>query len=696
MKGLECTEENRTLRKDLRKIKKQLNHKETDNNNNAILLFKALNSFIEQHQQAAALIPIIIHFKENILKDFDQEINSLQKANEELQNLFANFLESTKQFNIPVNEEEEKRIYNIFMKRIKLRGLIQAAGLSSAQRRLKIVVNNQEYPKLLRINGNAALKYMRKLVYKPEVDLQKLAELLHNIRHLILNFANPEFQSQLSETTLFDISRPCGNHLVSLYLNGCQDLSLNNVFSNLTKIHPNLQILHIRNLPKLTNVGKIIGNFNFPNLTDLYLINCPELNSFEIHAPNLRKLQVINCPNLYKLTTQRNAKQDIGINNYAIEDCPKLITKFNLPLSCFIELLADYTDFQASDVDANESVKKMSTEANRGNYNLMFFENCRKVNKQEQGEARLANFDQHLEKTIGISNKYLRDYVTLILIQGAGEDILGRARDLSFAYAASRLICQKLNEVIRPYVKTAGDKLITGISNLIPKIKHNVEEESVCLEFADSLSIYEDNDKRTQLGFARYSITVYADRSKLPEFICNLDLYNSITVTIAKQKIRPIEIFNPNNIRSLFENAFTALNNKDFLDEEMLSRAEQIAQLMPCYAALHAKLFPTLAVSKYGTQNARFAILYLINWLIDLTTKSLPIDTTVKQIDLDRVNDFANTFGESFAVEDHTIRLNSEADRYFIAGNNSGIIPKIVTDGFFILHQDNQSGPIFN
>ncbi|KPJ67266.1 MAG: hypothetical protein AMJ43_05215 [Coxiella sp. DG_40] len=560
--------------------------------------------------------------------------------------------------------------------------------LSSAQRELEIVVNNREYPKLLRTNGKTALEYASEVVPNTDADRLELTKLLNNIRHLILNFAEPAFQNQLTEMKLSNICRPCGEHLVNLYLNGCQNLTLNKVFQNSTRSHQNLKILYIQSFPNLTKVGNSKGGFNFPNLTELYLIDCPELNSFEIDAPNLRKLQVINCPKLYKLTIQNNVKQDIGINDYVIGGCPKLITRFNLPPSCFIELLTDYADFQTNNVDVTESIEKMSTEASRNHYNSMFFGNRHKANMQKQeGEKKLADFDKRLQ-TLGITDKYLRDYVKLNLIQGAGENILGRGRDLSFAYAASRLLCQKLDEVIRSHVKTTDDKCITGISNLIPKIQYNAVNESVHLEFADSLSIYDDDDKQTQIGFARYSITVYADRSKLPEFTCNSDLYNSVSTTIDGQKLRPAKIFNPDNIKLCFVKEFNSLNSKDILDEEILFRVEKIAQLMPCYAALHAKLFPTLAVSKYGTQNARFAVLYLINQSL-LTTKSSPTDTTVKQVE-DKVDYFAETYKESFVVEDHTIKLYS-ADNDF-----TGHIPKLATDEFFTLYRVDQNSFSFN
>ncbi len=485
-------------------------------------------------------------------------------------------------------------------------------------------------------------------------------------------------RSSMTQTIIDELSlaQQGGKHSISPYLNGCQNLSLNKILSNLTKSHPNLQILYIRNLPKFIKVGKTTGSFNFPNLTELYLKDCPELKKFEIDAPNLRKLQVIKCPNIEKLTTQngkvKKVNSDIGINDCDIKGCPKLITEFELPSSCFIELLADYADFQANRVDATKSLSLMYGEVSRGNYDQMFFGKSRKANEQKQGgEKTLADFDERLQ-TLGISDKYLRDYVKLTLIQGAGEDILGDGRDLNFAHAASRLICQKLNEVIRSHVVTAGDKL-TGISNLIPtKIEYNAVNESVCLEFADSLSIYEDYDKQNQLGFARYSITIYADRSKLPEFTCNLDLYNSVTVSIAGQKLRPVKIFNPNNIRSLFVEAFTTLKDRDTWDEksgEILASVEKIAQLIPCYAALHTKLFPRLAVSKHGTQDARFAMLYLIKWLVDLTTK--PGFTDLNR----RVIDYAQIFREHFAIEDHTISLNSNFE-CFAASNNGRIILK--------------------
>lgn len=698
MRGLEATQENHSLRYGLKDMKRNSKNEKTDYAK-VNLFFLILNNVIKSHQQNSALIPIIIYLKKYILNKFKIRLEtnnsySSYYKNSKLQQLYTEFLKSTEHFKVPTKDEKEKKeTYTKFMDRIN--NALKNTQLKTAEQQLEIVVRDPNYPKLLRINGYKALKYVNDIVHVTNVDQYKqykLAKLLDNTRYLILELANPEFQSQLTEATLLNICGPCGEHLVSLYLNGCQNISsLNEVLSNLTKLHPNLKTLYIQGLSNLTKVWKTIGSYHFPNLTELYLKDCPKLESFKIDTPNLCKLQVINCLNLEKLTTQNdNVNSDSGINDYVIESCPKLTTKFELPPSCFIELLSDYADFQASEVDATESLRQMYGEVSRGNYDLMFFGNSRKTNERKQGEKILADFDKHLQ-TLGITDKYLRDYVKLIHIQGAGKDILGPGKnlDLSFAYAASRLLCQKLNEVIRSYIKSTESKIFTtGISNLKPKKTYDAKSKSVRIEFADSLSVY-INGKQIQLGFARYSITLYADRSKLPEFICNLDLYNSVTVTIAGQKLRPAEIFNPNNIRSLFENAFTALNDKDFLDEEMLFRTEQIAQLMPCYAALHAKLFPMLAISKYGTQNARFAILYLTNWLID-STKSLPTNTMVKQVNSDTINYFAATFNELFVVEDHTIKLYC-ADEYY----NSGTIPKIVTPGFFIFHQENQNSLSF-
>jgi len=449
--------------------------------------------------------------------------------------------------------------------------------LSLAKEQLQIVVKDQKYPKLLRINGDIALEYVRKVIHETaNVDQRKLAKFLHNIRYLILYFTQPNFQSQLSEKILYSILQSCGEPLVSLYLNGCQYLSLNKVL-NLARFCPKLQILYFQDLPKFIKVSKARRIYYFPELTELHLINCQSLKSFQIHAPNLRKLRVINCPNLYKLKIYGRITQDKGINNYVIEDCPKLITRFNLPALCFNGLLADYAAFQVSEVDATVSLSRMSSEVSRSNYDLMFFGKHCRAGMQEHGEARLASFDQRLQ-AIGISNKYLRDYVALVLIQGSGEDILGSGRDLSFAYGASRLICQKLEEIVNQYVETTNTKFTTGVSNLIPKIKYNAVNDSVNIEFADSISIYEDNDKQTQLGFARYGIILYADRSELPDFTCSLDLYNSVAMTIANQKFKLAEILSAD-----FDSFKAAWSNKNDLEKylDLIPEREEIDVITP-------------------------------------------------------------------------------------------------------------------
>jgi hypothetical protein len=460
------------------------------------------------------------------IEEFKQIIKAnLGHANEEATERFATGLCQFEIFSKQFINDEHARSQSMAQ--------LATHELTLAQEQLRIITHDQKYPAQLRINGDIILKNIKQKIQEADVNHQyELAKRLHDIRYLIFCFAQQEFQIHLSEETLHSISYIHGKYLISLYLDGCRNLLPEATMNLISRFYPNLQILYIRNLSKFTKVGKF---YNFPNLTELYLIDCP-FSIFKIHAPKLQKLQVIDCPNLYELVTQVNNTNDIEINDYVIEECPLLITKINLPASCFDGLLNDYRDFQAKEgVNITDSLNRISMEVARGNYGLMFFRNpdtsCKTNKTNETADMRLTAFDEYLQKK-GINNQYLRNYVALVLIQGSGEDILGCGRDLSFAYAASRLVCQKLNEIIRLHANTIDMKTITGVSNMMPKITYDTESDSVHIEFADSLSIYEDNGNKTQFGFARYRIILYPERLKLPDFACSLDLYNYVTLDL--------------------------------------------------------------------------------------------------------------------------------------------------------------------